>query len=287
MIRSLRVVPISAAQKKQEACPSAAAFSSLPTADVALEAKLNLPRGAVAVEQRRDEVGVAVGQRLRLAAEARRDVFGFGGERGLVDGDELAVCARPAGPPTSTVSTARPASENTICRAALLNGTNAGSLRSRIIRSAAMPGLSAPTCAVEADGLGAGQRRGLERIGGVDRMRLRIGHGGQQAQHPHGDEDVLRLGATVVVAAERDLDAGAVQIEDRRDAALELEIADRVVHHAGAGLREHGDVARGEPDAVHEIEPLVHQPGVRQQVEQRERAARARRRPAAASRRHG
>ena len=137
-------------------------------------------------------------------------------------------------PPTSTVSTARPASENTICRAALLNGTKAGSLRSRIIRSAIMPGLSAPILPARPTARAPRQRRGLERVGGVDRMRLRIGHGGQQAQHPHGDEDVLRLGATVVVAAERDLDAGAMQIENRRDAALELQIADRIVHDTRA-----------------------------------------------------
>ena len=99
----------------------------------------------------------------------------------------------------------------------------------------------------------------LERQRRADRMRLGAGDGGEEAKHPHGDEDVLRLGATVVVAAERHLDARLVQIEDRRSAALELEIAHRVVHDAGAGLAQHVDIAGREPDAVHEIEPLVEQ----------------------------
>ena len=146
-------------------------------------------------------------------------------------------------PPTRTVSTARPASANTICRAALLNGTKAGSLRSRITRSAIIPGLIAPSLSRRPDRSRSGQRCGLQRIAGVDRTGLRVGHSRQQAQQSHGDEDILRLGATVVVAAQRDLDTSTVKVKDRRDAALELEVAHRIVHDARSCFGELRDIS--------------------------------------------
>ncbi len=125
--------------------------------------------------------------------------------------------------------------------------------------------------ALHVDGLGAGQGRSLERVRRGDPVRLRTGDGGKQTQHPHGDEDVLGLGATVVVAAQRHLDARLVQVKDRRSSALQLEIADRVMHDAGARRSQHLDVARGQPDAMHQVEPLIQQPGILKERKQRNR----------------
>src|SRR5262249_22603615 len=101
------------------------------------------------------------------------------------------------------------------------------------------------------------------------RTGLRVSDRRQQAQQPHGDEDVLRFGATVVVAAKCDVDSGAMEVEDGRDAALELEVADRIVNDARARLRDLSNFTRSEPDAVHDAELLGQEASARQRIEER------------------
>ena len=132
-----------------------------------------------------------------------------------------------------------------------------------------MPGLSAPTLSPSPSARAPDTRGGLERVAGVDRAWIRVGHRRQQAKHPHGGEDILALGAAAVVAAQRDVDTRTMKIENRSNPALELEIADRVVDHARPGVRDLRDMAGRQPDAVNDAQSLVHQPRARELVDER------------------
>ena len=111
--------------------------------DIAFEPERYFPRFAAGAQERRGKFCSSGGQRLSITAERRRDLLDRGRKRRFVHRNELAVA--DDGTPTDQHCLDRPSdSENTICRAALLNGTNASSLRSRIIRSAIIPGLIAP-----------------------------------------------------------------------------------------------------------------------------------------------
>ena len=82
-------------------------------------------------------------------------------------------------------------------------------------------------------------------------------------------EDVLRVPAAAIVAAKRHVHSRPVQVEDRRGAALELEIADWIVHDARARAGDPRNLLGREPDAVDDAQPFGHQAGLFQDTEQR------------------
>ena len=60
-------------------------------ADVTLESEGDFPRLAISIQKRCSEIGIAPGQRFRVAAECRRDLLHLRRKYGLIHGDELAI----------------------------------------------------------------------------------------------------------------------------------------------------------------------------------------------------
>jgi hypothetical protein len=82
---------------------------------------------------------------------------------------------------------------------------------------------------------------GVDRPG---RPGTRVGDGGQQAEHLHRLEHVLGIGATAVVAPQRQVDPGFMKLAQGRHPVLVLEVADRVVDEVAAGLGQGLDLLR-------------------------------------------
>jgi hypothetical protein len=82
--------------------------------------------------------------------------------------------------------------------------------------------------------------------------RIRLGHRWQQTEHPHGSKNILAFGAAAVVTAEGDVDPRTIKIENRSNPAFELEIADGVMDDTRASVCDLRDLARRQPDAMHD-----------------------------------
>ena len=77
-----------------------------------------------------------------------------------------------------------------------------------------------------------------------------VGNRGEQAQHFHRLKHALAVAAAAVVAAKSQSNASLHRRVHRRDAALEFQIADRVVGYTGAMLGHDRDLVSRKPNAV-------------------------------------
>ena len=90
----------------------------------------------------------------------------------------------------------------------------------------------------------------VDRVASEHAGRLAIHALRQQRIHLHRLEQVLAIAAAAIVAAEREIDARAFEIEQRRCAVLELQVGERVMHHAGADPGQFVDLRPRQINAV-------------------------------------
>src|SRR5262245_9389330 len=91
------------------------------------------------------------------------------------------------------------------------------------------------------------------------RARLRIADRDEEAEHLHRMEHALHIRAAAVVASEPQAYARAAHVVDRRNAALELEVAELIEHDAGVGGRQAINLLARDPHAVDNIQPGTEQ----------------------------
>ena len=132
-----------------------------------------------------------------------------------------------------------------------------------------MPGRIAPIWSCKPGRARSGRGGRPDRVDRVGLPFRRIADGRQQGEHFHGLKDVLRVGATAIVAAEREIDAGCKQRADRRDAVFVFQVAERVEDDARPGRGNRGDLFVAEPDAVRQCEARSEQADALQKSDQR------------------
>ena len=237
-------------------------------ADVAIEADIDLPCPAL----RLHEIGQHGIVALATASMSLRSTCMSPATSSRKARSSMVVILRSAmttRPSTITVSTPRPPSVNTTWRATLLSGTKDGSVRSRMNRSAAMPGRNAPIRpskpAVRAPPTVADQIASAA-VGGPGSGCVTAASAGEQL---HRLEHVLGIAAAAIVAAQRHSDALAQIGADRRNAAAGLEVADGIEHDVGAGFRDGLDLRGRHPDAVGKVHPRRQQPHAAEIIHQR------------------
>ena len=116
------------------------------------------------------------------------------------------------------------------------------------------------------------------------RARLGIAHRRGQAQHLHRLEHAFHVGAAAIIAAKPEPHAGLPHGKERRDAAFQFHVGERIEHDAGVGCGELLDLLARDPDAVHDVEPPVDQAAIGHVADQDRRACRIARGRSAAAR---
>jgi hypothetical protein len=84
----------------------------------------------------------------------------------------------------------------------------------------------------------------------------------QQGRHAQRVQGIQAVAGGGAVGAQCHVHAGGQQAPHRAEAAGQLAVGQRVVHHARTAARDAVNVLGGQPDGVVERQPLVQQPGL-------------------------
>src|SRR5262249_22762379 len=85
--------------------------------------------------------------------------------------------------------------------------------------------------------------------------RVRLADRDDETKHLHRLEHALHIRAAAVVTPESETYARSAHVVDRRNAALELEVAELIEHDARIGGCHAFDLCARDPDAVDDIQP--------------------------------